>query len=75
MYPQLHFSRHTLEVLHSQALASAVSIELRGMMARVGIPHEPKGPLKFPWSISRRAVPIRAGRRKRQRLSGTARAA
>jgi hypothetical protein len=31
--------RHTLEVLHSQALASAVTVELRGMMARMGIPH------------------------------------
>jgi transcriptional regulator with XRE-family HTH domain len=31
--------RHTVEVLHGQALASAVSLELRGMMARMGIPH------------------------------------
>jgi hypothetical protein len=31
--------QNTLEVLHTQALDSAVSVELRGMMARMGIPH------------------------------------
>jgi hypothetical protein len=31
--------KHTLEVLHGQALASAVGVELRGMMARMGIPY------------------------------------
>jgi transcriptional regulator with XRE-family HTH domain len=31
--------RHTVEVLHTQALDSAVSVELRGMMARMGVPH------------------------------------
>jgi transcriptional regulator with XRE-family HTH domain len=31
--------RHTVEVLHTQALDSAVSVELRGMMARMSIPH------------------------------------
>lgn len=31
--------RHTVQVLHEQALASSVSVELRGMMARMGVPH------------------------------------
>jgi transcriptional regulator with XRE-family HTH domain len=31
--------RHTLEVLREQALAKSVGVELRGMMARMGIPH------------------------------------
>jgi hypothetical protein len=31
--------RHAIEVLREQALAGAAGVELRGMMARMGIPH------------------------------------
>lgn len=31
--------RHAVEVLHGKALEAAVSVELRGMMARMGVPH------------------------------------